>query len=305
MDDFWVQLIPNLISLQTNVKKINCFSFWDKKENRNFFDFNPSSEFDFKYFVKSEVPDVPKEIEFRFSNFIFSKGKWYFKRKVGTLDLSFVIDEINHIVIANKLCHNLFVKVSWIEPIGYILSDYINYQIEKKGISYHDGAAAAIKGRTFLIFGFGKNFKTTLVNMILRDGGYYIGEEFFLLNNDRVYATIPNSHRFDFRESHKQLMKINLREKKCDSSIYDAAIFLIFSNKDEVVELDFDQANSYAEVFHQYIANSFFYSFLKAKDFLEKRRVMEKRNLLLNKKARFFIIYFTDVKNALKFISEY
>lgn len=299
-----IQLIRDLISIQTNVKKINCFSFWDKNENKNFFTQNDASLLNFKYIV-GKTEKIPNQTTYRFSNYIYHDYRWYFQRKIGPFDFSFVINEKDRSVTANRLCHNLFIKVSWVEPVGYILTDYINYTIEKMGMSYHDGAAGRINNKTFLLFGFGKNFKTTIMNMILHNGGYYIGEEFFLLNKDKVYATIPNSHRFDFRESHKKLMQIDLRKRKVDVSEYNVGIFLVYSNKDKIVELDINQANAYAKVFHQYIANSFFYSFLKAKDFLESNSIVPENILLTNKKAKFFIIYFSRVENAFKFIKEY
>lgn len=305
MTDSSIQLIPDLISLQTNVENISCFSYWDKKENSGFFDNKEDSLFLFKYYLKKEVDLPPQKIIFRFSNFVYDGERWYFKRKIGLFDFSFIIDEKQKAVFANTLCHHLPVKISWIEPIGYILTDFINYQIGKKGMTYHDGAAGRINDKTFLFFGFGKNFKTTIVNMILEEGGYYIGEEFFLLNEDRVFATIPNSHRFDFRESHRKLVKNDLRKRKIDSSQYDVGIFLVYSNKDEVKELNFQQANAYAKIFNQYVVNSFFYGFLKSKDFLENGYLFSEDQLLKNSKAKFFIIYFTEVRNAFKFINEY
>lgn len=59
-NNFRVQLIPNLVSIETNVRKINCFSFWDKEENKDFFRDDPRSEFEFKYFVQKKVESLSR-----------------------------------------------------------------------------------------------------------------------------------------------------------------------------------------------------------------------------------------------------
>lgn len=305
MSDSFVQLIPELISLQTNAKKINCFSFWDKNNNKEFFQPDQNSRLSIKYFVNKNIELPPQKPTLQFSNYSYDDEKWYFRSGYKGLDFSFVIDEKNTTVFCNYLCHKLFIKISWIEPIGYILTDYINYLLEKEKMSYHAGAAARINNKTFLFFGFGRNFKTTMVNMILYNNGFYIGEEFIFLNGGLVYSTIPNSHRFDFRESHKSLMNLDINKRKIDKSEYDVVIFLIYSKKNEIIEIDLNKANIYAQEFNQHFNSSYFYGYIKAKDFLLGKKIGPKENILKSKKARFFIIYFTDVQNAFKFVNEF
>jgi len=182
------------------------------------------------------------------------------------------------------------------------LTDYLTYELEKDKLFYQVGAAAQLNDNTFIFYGFGKNFKTTIINLILNNKGRYIGEEFFLLSGKKVFATIPNSHTFDLRPSHKSLMLNDLKNNKVNSAEYNHVIFLIYSKKNKIIEIDQEKANSYANLY-QNTFNTYFYHNLMARDFFEGKAKSEKI-VLTNKKARFFVVYFTAIENVFRFINK-
>jgi len=302
VNKFQVQIIPELLNLECNVRAINCFSFWDSKNRANFFSLNPRSPFQFKYFVRKEIEDPPKIATFRFSNLSYLRGKWFYHNKKGPLTLKFTIEENENLFLVNSLYHRLFVKVGCLEPTGNILTDFITYKLEQVGMSYQVGSAGNIKGKTFLFFGGGYNFKTTLMSLILQNGGYYIGEEFFLLKGNNVFATIPNSHRFDFRNSHRSLFKFEINKKRMEVSEYSYVIFLYYSDKDEIKEINLSEANHHLQLYH-HTANTRYYKHFKTRDFLLGKKKKEKQ-ILRNTDARYYLCYFTDIKKVFNFINK-
>lgn len=297
-----IQLIPGLVSLETNAEKINCFSFWDNPAQKDFFNVDHKSKYQFKYTIGLPPKMSSGNPSLQFSNFSYFAKNWYYSNRKAFLQFFLNVNEKRNEFIVNQTYHNHFIKVGWMEPTGYLLTDYLTYILEKENLFYQVGAAGKLNNKTFIFYGFGKNFKTTLISMILANGGSYIGEEFILLNGNQVFATIPNAHPFDLRPSHKNLMSKNINKNKINSSKYEIAIFLIYSNKDKVIEVNLDKANDYVNLF-QNTFNTYFYHNLIARDFLDGKS-KPKRKVLTNKQARYFIIYFSAIENVYDFINK-
>jgi len=304
MNRHTIQLIPKLVMLECNTPKINYLSFWDNKRENDFFDIDPKSSIKITYQLGKKVELTPFKGALQFSNISYLDGKWYFSSKKGLVNFAFTLDENKKSMVVNWALHHLFITLGYLEPSGHILTDYLTYELEKINKSYQWGAAANFKGESLLFFGFGRNFKTTIINILLQNGGYYIGEEFILLDGNTVYATIPNSHQFDFRESHRLLLMNDLKKRKADVSDYTKVIFLIYSNKDMIVEINQDQANIYANLF-QHAVNSYYYNNFNARDlFLENKVLTKNGPLLKNRKASYYLAYFTKIDNVFTFIKK-
>lgn len=296
-----IQLIPKLLALETNVNQINCFSFGDLDKYKNFFDYNPQSPLHFSYKVINRFSIYSKKVTLQFSNILYNHNLWFYRKKLFFTELKFLIDEKRKYIESNSLYHKLFIKIGWLEPIGCILTDYITYELEKIGKIYHAGAAANFRNTSFLFLGEGRNFKTTLVSKIVQNGGYYITQEFLLLDKNMVYATIPPSNRFDFRKSHNQFKTLDIRTKKVDVSEYEVVIFLFWSSRNKIYEIEIQEANKLAALSKNSF-NSYYYRFFKAKDVILKNKVVINKDSLQNKNARYFVAYFTDINYVYKFI---
>lgn len=294
-----IQLIPGLVSLETNASKINCFSLWDNPSQADFFDLDKNSKYQFKYTVGTPQKNIGNP-SLQFSNFAYTPKKWHYENCKALAKFSLSVSEKNNEFIVNRLYHYLFIKIGWLQPTGYLLTDYLTYKLEKDNLFYQVGAAGQLNSKTFIFYGFGKNFKTTLMAMVVENGGKYIGEEFILLNGNRVHATIPNAHPFDLRPSHKNLMSKDLRKSKINASEYETGIFLVYSDKDKVMEIDLENANNYADLY-QNTFNTYFYHNLVSRDFFEGKNKPPRR-VLTNKRARFFVIYFTAIENVFNFM---
>lgn len=296
-----IQLIPKVLSLNTDVSALNCFSFLDNKRVRDFFSFSEKSDLAFRYRINNNLSIGSEKARLQFSNLTYSDRQWFYGKKLGPISLTFRINEEEKLVEANDYYNRLFIKVGWLEPIGNVLTDYLTYELEKTGRTYHHGAAVSLKDHSFLFFGEGRNFKTTLAARLMEAGAYYIGEEFFLLENDLVYSTIPNRHRFDRRASHKLLEPFDLRRRKVDVSEYSNVFFLFYSNEDKISEISPAEANSYAKMFHHNF-NTYYYDFFGMRDKILGNAVQPKHDLLANSDARFFTAFFTDVRNVFDFV---
>lgn len=298
-----IQLIPNLIQLETNAKKINSFPFWNSKLANDFFNLDCASQFKFRYIVSKNIEECPEKIQFRFSNLSYANNKWYYSSKKFFLKFRFTIDENTNTMTVNPAYHKHFVRVGCMETAGNIFADYITYKIEAEGKSYQDGVVAMLNGKTYLIFGPGKNFKTTLLNLILENNGYYIGDDFFLLDSNKVYATMPNTSTFDFRGSHKRLLNKDLKKQKVDVSEYEVVLFLVYSDKDCISEITSEEANQHLKFYHNSV-NTYYYKFFKNKENLAGQKIMSEKKVLKNMNAKYFLCYFTDINNVLNFIKK-
>lgn len=296
-----IQLIPKLAALETNASTIHGFSFWSRGRDRDFFDFDPASPFKFRYVAGGAVGRPPAGEELRFSNLSYLDGSWHYSSRKFGLPFLFSISEADNSMVVNGVYHRHFIKIGWLEPAGNVLTDYITYKLELGNKRYQDGGAALFGDKTFLILGPGKNFKTTLLNIMLENGGYYIGDEFFLLDGNRVYATMPSISAFDFRESHGRLLGKDLRRRKVDVSDYGFVLFMLHSNKDGVSEIDAAEADRHVRLYHHAV-NTHYYSDFRSRDYLLKGETAPEGAILGNRDARYFVIRFTAVENVFKFI---
>lgn len=296
-----IQLVPKILSLDTAVSQINCLYFLDSGRDRDFFSYSGSSVLEVHYRINNNLAAGFEKIILQFSNLSYLDRRWLYGKKLGPITLAFRIDEERKLVEANAFYHRLFMKIGWLEPIGYILTDYITYELEKTGRTYHHGAAVSLNGRSFLFFGEGRNFKTTLAAQLMEAGASYIGEEFFLLEDNLVYSTIPNRHRFDRRGSHKLFEAFDLRQRKVDVSEYNNVFFLFYSDRDRIGEISRRDANSYAEMFHHDF-NTYYYDFFGMRDKILSGENRPERDLLTNDNARFFAAFFTDIGHVFDFV---
>lgn len=300
----YIQLIPGLVSLVTPEPMLNGLSFWDSSQYRDFFEPDYDSAIKCNYLIRNKKLLLPEAPTLRFSNLSYCNDHWYYSSKKGPLSFEYYLEENSNTLEVSWWYHKIFVRIGWLEPAGNILTDYLTYQLEKIGKTYHSGAAVEMNNRSFLLFGFGKNYKTTLVNYVLDSGGYYIGEEFFVLSEDRVYATIPTLPRFDFRQSHKDISNRDIKQRKVDVSEYKVVIFMLLSDRQEIKEIGFEEANHYAEIYHHQM-NSFFYQSIKSRDFLLYGKDEKTVPIIKNKNARFFVIEFTEISEVMFFIKNY
>lgn len=296
-----IQLIPNLVSLETNIPEIFSFSFYNNRKFKDFFEFNESSEIKIRCFLSKDVLDPSSKVDYQFSNISNVGNRWYYCNRKGPFLFKFNINEDTDTFLVNKTYQKVFIKVGWLQPLGYILTDYLVRKLEQGGKTYHDGAAARYKDKTYLFYGFGRNFKTTIISSLLDNGGQYIAEEFFLLDGEKVYATIPNLHHFDFRESHRKLLASDLSKKKSDCSRYDTVIFLLYSSQDKITELSVTEANEMVGLYHHSV-NGYYYDFFKAKDFFSGKKEQQKEIFSGQHGQRFFRVEFTNYQKVINFI---
>ena len=217
-------IIPNLVSFDTKLRKINGFYFSD---NFNFYpEIEAKSAFHYKIFIDDNIT-IPKQYDFRSGYFFKFENKWYYERKIGIFTLKFCFDPQNKTFSFNKLYSLIPIEVGHIFPVGKHIADFINLDLFLEGYIVIRGCAFNYKGNNFCVLGPGMNGKTTLVKDVLEKGGKYIAEDIMIFNFKKNKA-YPTSNVSNFRRFSNKEINFMLNKKKVISSSVDInKIFLI------------------------------------------------------------------------------
>jgi len=288
--NMYKNIIPGLFSIDTRLKKINGFYFFDD------FTFYPRIEtierFHYQIFIDNNIT-IPKKYDFRSGYFLKFKNIWYYERKIGIFTLKFCFDIQNRIFSFNKLYSLIPLEIGHIFPIGRHIADVINLELFIKDFISIRGCAFSYKGNNICVIGPGMNGKTSLLSAILKNGGKYIAEDVLILNfkENKMY---PTSNINNFNRLSNKTLKTLLTYKEIVSKPLDInKIFLIQNSTNQ----DDDVVNK--KIFEYFNLNAFQFltnHFIKAYMFEKKLtdKIFDKINMLRSSRITY---QFKLVKN--------
>lgn len=240
--------IPYLYNLRTEEKDINGFLFFELKNLKNNFEkFNFRNNFDkyldvetYKYVLNNNI-QIPKKFDLKYRWFYIKDEKIYYQRNFFK-DLSFkmIYDFKEKKLETNYFFHKLIrFETGNIWPTGKILSNYIIYDLEKKGLVTFHGVAFKFKGKNFCVFAPGGNCKTPILKKIIQAGGEYICGDKVIIKDGKVYFTPPALGD-----------QISIKDPSFINEI-DHIFFVQFSSEKELKDIQSIQIiNSYLDSFN-------------------------------------------------------
>lgn len=280
-------IIPNLVSFNTQLRKINGFYFSD---NFNFYsEIEAKSVFHYKIFIDDNIT-IPKEYDFRNGYFLKFKNKWYYERKIGIFTLKFCLDPQNKIFSFNKLYSLIPFEIGHIFPVGRHIADIINLELFIKDFILIRGCAFNYKGNNSCVIGPAMNGKTSLLNDIFKKGGKYITEDILILNfkENKIYPT-SNVNNFN-RLTNKSLNTLLIHKDIISKPVDINKIFLIqnfTSNDGDVVNKKiFDYLNLNSFLFlNNHITRSYIFETKLADEIFDKINNLRSSKIIYEHKS--------------------
>jgi len=276
-------IIPNLISFDTVLNRINGFSF---AENFNFFKKVSKPEiFHYKIEIKKNI-FIPRDYDFR-NGFYFKKDdNWYYERFFFGISLKLRFDIKNKIFYFNKNYSYIPFEIGGICPVGKHISDLINMDLFFNGYNIFRGCAFLYKGKVFCLIAPGFNGKTSFMCEMIKNGAKYIAEDILIINNDKKNVYPSGCFKKNFgRSINKKLFK-NIQKNILSESIAYDYLFLIenfTTSVDKNNQIESKNINNFLPVCSLFfISNNFIRSILSEKNnFLEFFKKIEdiKNNL--------------------------
>lgn len=224
-------LIPELVSLETEQKAIKGFSF---SENFNFY---PALEKKSKFHYRISIDDIkiPSTYSFRHGYYLKSGELWYYHRKlpIGT-SLKFVFDKAQKAFTFNRAYGYIPFELGGIIPVGRHISDLINLDLFLADYIMFRGCAVRYKNKTICIIAPGHNGKTSLVKTLIEDGGEYIAEDILVLNLKEGFAFATSNYIKHFaKSSNRELGNILNKEKIVSEQVKIDKLFLVQSSTEK------------------------------------------------------------------------
>lgn len=265
-------IIPNLVSLDTRLTKINGFYFSD---NFNFYPLiETKSAFHYKIFIDNNIA-IPKQYDFRSGYFFKFKNKWYYERKIGIFTLKFCFDPQNKVFNFNKLYSFIPLEIGHIFPVGRHIADFLSLDLFLKDYISIRGCAFNYKGSNFCVIGPSMNGKTSLIKDVLEKDGKYIAEDVLIFNfkENKIY---PTAGITNFNRLSNKIVNALLEHKEVISNPQDInKIFLIQNSTSKDCKI-IDK-----EIFDYFNLNAFLF----LKNHIVKSYIFEKKlaNVIFNK----------------------
>lgn len=183
-------IIPNLVSIETNISKLNGFIMCQD------FTFYNGTDTKYKYhykLVETNKINVPKDYDLRSEYYVKKGNSWYYDRKIFFWHPYFQYDYINKILYYNKAYLLLPTKIGGLFTLGEHLSNIIDFDMFLDGIACLRGIAITNNNKTIGICAPGLNGKSTLLSELLISGVGYIAEDYLVVDfkNNWVYPTCP------------------------------------------------------------------------------------------------------------------
>ncbi|MEA1962843.1 MAG: hypothetical protein U9M94_01235, partial [Patescibacteria group bacterium] len=109
-------IIPKLVSLDTDLKKIKGFGF---SENLDFYNnIHEENKFYYKVLIDDNIK-IPSKYDFRGGYYFKFNGSWYYERKIfKNISLKFKYDVKNKTFIFNKAYSIIPFEIGGILPVG-------------------------------------------------------------------------------------------------------------------------------------------------------------------------------------------
>ncbi len=217
-------IIPDLVSFDTNLNKIRGFSF---AENLNFFSMvENKNKFHYKIVIENDIV-IPDKYEFRSGYYIKKEGSWYYERKILGFSLKFKYDIKNKIFYINKNYSYLSFEIGSIYPAGRHIADLINLDLFLNEFNVYRGCAFSYNNEVFCIISPGFNGKTSFMCEMIELGAKYIAEDALIINTNekKVYPSACFSSNFG-RSINKKLFN-NLNDSIISKSIEYDQLFLL------------------------------------------------------------------------------
>lgn len=217
-------IIPDLVSFDTNLKKIKGFSLSD---NFDFYsNITSKNQFHYKIFVVKDI-EIPKEYNFRSGYYFKKAGIWYYERKLFCFSFKFKYDAKNKIFSFNKAYSYLPFEIGSIYPVGRHLNDLIGIDLFLNGYDIFKGCAFVYKNITYCFVAPSFNGKTSFLYEAMGMGSKYIAEDMLVVDARRhkVYPTSCFKNNFG-RSINNRLLKILKKNIVIKSVNYDRMFLL-------------------------------------------------------------------------------
>jgi len=183
-------IIPDLISIDTNVKDIKGFVMC---QNLDFYR-NISKKLKFHYKIQlTNSIKPPEDYDFRSEYFIKKDNTWYYDRKFLSFHPAFKYNSLEKTFYFNKEYFFIPFRIGGTLTAGEHISNIIELDLFLNGYNILRGIALQKNGETIGISGPGFNGKTSLLKKALKSGSKYIAEDYLILNLTEkiVYPTCP------------------------------------------------------------------------------------------------------------------
>lgn len=203
-------IIPSLVSFETNIKKLSGFYLSDK------FSFYPEISqknlFHYRALIDNQIK-IPSRYDFRNGYFIKKGNCWYYQRKIKGFELNFCLDFKKRIFRFNRLYSFVPFEVGHVFPVGRHLADLINLELFLADYHVFRGCAFIHKEKYVCIIAPGLNGKTTFITKMIRKGCHYLAEDMLIINFKKMllYSCSPRSDFFA-REPSSELGKLISKE---------------------------------------------------------------------------------------------
>ncbi len=113
--------------------------------------------------------------------------------RLGPVRASFIYDVRSRCLTSNVMHSMLPMEIGGLWPPGNHLADIMALDLLKdEGLLFIHGGAFRLDGETICVFSPGRTGKTTAVDMLLRKGARYIGEDAILTDGRTVHLVPPH-----------------------------------------------------------------------------------------------------------------
>lgn len=221
-------IVPNLVYIQTYLKKIYSFElcddinfFWWIENNWN------SNHSIFQYTLLPIEKVTKKNTLSRIWNFNFTENSVFYEKKIfWCIHLYFEYCLDCNIFFYSNFFSKIPFQIWSIFPLGKYVSAIIRYDLFLNNILTILWWAFKFNGKNYIVLGESHSWKTTLINMMLKEWWEYISEDMVILNfnNKKIYSTSITSNmgrnsNIEIQESLK-FQNINKDGWKIDEIIF-------------------------------------------------------------------------------------
>ncbi|KKS07490.1 hypothetical protein A3K01_02635 [candidate division WWE3 bacterium RIFOXYD1_FULL_43_17] len=289
---------PNLFELSTKSGRINGFYFFDvdKDSIANYDDVarnTHSMQSKYTYEVSNKII-IPNSFKIKYRWFLVDNCCVYYFRKFLGIPLKLQYNYKTRKMLVNFFYHLLIrFEIGNIWPTGKILSNFITYDLQKQGFGIFHGISFKVNNKTFCIFAPGGNFKTPLLNSVLKYGGFYISGDKVVIRSCTSFFVPPFNN------------DVKLPFKPETESRIDHVIFATLGDCYlETKNLQEDEINNYLNLYNvlNFLGNGWA---LNALQLLENSNSVSDwySSLNLNKVGSFGKVQFTHVDQLLRYVN--
>lgn len=189
-------VVPDLVSLETNIKKIGCFYLL-----RNL-DYFGNSKNKLKFHFKAEMNNKikkPAGYDFRNSRYWVKNDIWSYNFSMLGFSFIFQYDYVAKKFSFNSFSEKLPFRFNWAHPAGDHLADLINLELFTNGIIVLNGIAFRHNNNVCVFCTPSQNGKTTFLNKNKKRFTEIISDDYIVV--DLVNKKIVNTPLLGQKES--------------------------------------------------------------------------------------------------------